>query len=331
MKIKETVGIDVSKLTLDAFIHTTQQHGKFNNDEAGFKKLIKWVFKDSQFKKVEVYFLLEHTGKYAIEVVNYLSKKSFLFNRIPALVIKKSMGIVRSKSDKLDAKVIAKYAYRLRDEIKETGTFNLNIQQLQSLTGLMENLVKKRAGLKSSLKENQCIPILKEIKSLTSIPKRLIKQLNVEIKNLQKEIFEIIKNDENLSKIYKLITSIKGIGPKTAIQVIIYTEGFTKFLNARKFASFCGIAPFQNQSGTSLKGKTKVSNYANKKLKKLLHMCARSAIQHCPEMRQFYNRRIGMGKHSMSTINVVRNKLVSRMFAVIKRGTPYVDTYKYAA
>lgn len=331
MKIKETVGLDMSKLTLDAFIHTTQKHAKFSNNEEGFKKLIKWVFKNSQYKKVEVYFLLEHTGKYAIEVVNYLSKKSFLFNRIPALVIKKSMGVVRSKSDKLDAKVIAKYAYRIRDEITETGTFNLSIQQLQSLTGMMENLVKKRAGLKSSLKENQSIPLLKKIKSLISIPKRLIKQLDIEIKNLKKEIFEIIKNDENLAKIYRLITSIKGIGPKTAIQVIIYTEGFTKFLNARKFASFCGIAPFPNQSGTSLNGKTKVSNFANKKLKTLLHMCARSAIQHCPEMRQFYNRRIGIGKHSMSTINIVRNKLVSRMFAVIKRGTPYVEIYKYAA
>lgn len=331
MKIKETVGLDVSKLTLDVLIHTTQDYARFENSKSGLKKLTRWVFRLSKFKKEEIFFLLEHTGRYALEAVNYFSESNINFDRIPAIVIKKSMGIIRSKSDKIDAKTIAHFAYRIKDEIKKSGTFNNRIQEIHSLVGLKDDLTKKRAGLKASLTGNKSIPLLKTNKSLINIPKRLIKILDKEIKLLQKEIMSKIKADEELFEIYNLITSVKGIGQETAIRVIIYTEGFTKFPTWRKFASFCGIAPFPNQSGTSLRGKTKVSHYAHKKLKSLFHMCARSAIEHNPEMRQYYNQRIAKGKHPMSTINIVRNKLMARMFAAVERRSPYVDIYKYAS
>ncbi|MCK5705403.1 MAG: IS110 family transposase, partial [Cyclobacteriaceae bacterium] len=92
--------------------------------------------------------------------------------------------------------------------------------------------------------------------------------------------------------------------------------------------SYCGIAPFPNTSGTSIRGKTKVSNLANKKIKSLFDLCAKSAIQHNPEMKAYYNRRLEEGKNKMSTINIVRNKLLSRIFAVVNRQTPYVDGYE---
>jgi transposase len=113
--------------------------------------------------------------------------------------------------------------------------------------------------------------------------------------------------------------------------MIVYTDCFTKFNDWRKFASYCGIAPFPYQSGSSVKGRTKVSHLANKKIKALINMCAISAIQHNPEMKQYYQRRLEIGKNKMSTINIIRNKLISRVFAVIKRQTPYVDTMKFAA
>ncbi len=104
-----------------------------------------------------------------------------------------------------------------------------------------------------------------------------------------------------------------------------------KFKDARKFASFCGIAPFPNSSGTSIRGRTKVSHLANKKIKSLLDLCAKSAIQSNPEMKSYYHKRIEQGKNKMSTINIIRNKIVYRVFAVVKRQTPYVNTMKFAA
>ena len=113
--------------------------------------------------------------------------------------------------------------------------------------------------------------------------------------------------------------------------LIAYTNAFTKFNDTRKFASFCGIAPFPNSSGTSIKGRTKVSHLANKKIKSLLDLCAKSAIQSNPEMKNYYQKRIEQGKNKMSTINIIRNKILSRVFAVVKRQTPYVDFMKFAA
>ena len=129
----------------------------------------------------------------------------------------------------------------------------------------------------------------------------------------------------------RLIISIKGVGKQTALFMIVYTHGFTKFKNWRKFASYCGIAPFPNLSGTSIRGRTKVSNLANKKIKSLFDLCAKSAIQHNPEMKAYYYGRLDEGKNKMSTINIIRNKLLARIFAVVERQTPYVDTMKYAA
>jgi transposase len=107
--------------------------------------------------------------------------------------------------------------------------------------------------------------------------------------------------------------------------MIVTTNGFTKFASWRKFATYCGIAPFPNTSGTSIRGKNKVSNLANKKLKSLFDLCAKSAIQNNPEMKIYYNRRIEKGKNKMSTINIVRCKLLARIFAIVKRQIPYVN------
>ena len=141
----------------------------------------------------------------------------------------------------------------------------------------------------------------------------------------------IIVNNKELKMMYTLILSIKSIGPQTALYMIVYTAAFSKFSNARKFASYCGIAPFPNRSGTSIRGQTKVSNLANKKIKSLLDLCAKSAIINNNEMRLYYQQRVEQGKSKMSTINVVRNKLLARIFAVVKRQSPYVDMMKYVA
>lgn len=159
----------------------------------------------------------------------------------------------------------------------------------------------------------------------------MINYLTKQIKCIENEIIQIIENECELQKSLNLILSIKGIGIQMATTMIIATENFTKFENWRKFASYCGVAPFPYQSGTSIRGRNKVSNLADKKIKSLIHMCAISAIQHNPEMKNYYLKRVEKGKNKMSTINIIRNKLLARIFAVINRQTPYVDTMKFAA
>jgi transposase len=158
----------------------------------------------------------------------------------------------------------------------------------------------------------------------------MIHYLSKQIDALEKEMTDLIKTDKKMIKLYNLIISVKGVGFVVASNILVMTNCFTSFKDSRKFACFAGIAPFDKQSGTSLKMKSKVSHYANKKMKSLLNLSASSAILADPELKAYYQRRVEEGKSKMSTLNIVRNKIVHRIFAVVQRGTPYVPLYKHA-
>jgi transposase len=268
------------------------------------------VYKNSSFSKENILFIFEHTGLYSHQLSVYLTEKKVPFSLVPGLEIKRSLGITRGKNDKLDATKIALYAYRLRDELEPTILPTDLIQSLKNLLSLRDRFVKQRAGFIASLNEQKRVLVKKENQLLLSAQEKIIKHLSKQIAVIETEMLKMICSDEQLSNQFKLITSITGIGTQTALFVIAYTHGFTRFKTWRKFAAFCGIAPFPNTSGTSIRGRTKVSNLANKKIKTLFDLCAKSAIQHNPEMKAYYNRRIDECNNKMSKINIIRNKLL---------------------
>ena len=331
MKIKDVIGIDVSKLTIDASVHQQQSSRQFINSNEGFKKLCKWSLKQSKQTKENLLFIFEHTGLYSQQLSVYLSKEEYHFVIVPGLAIKRSLGIARGKDDRVDAKRIALYGYRLREEIKLTKLPSEEINKIKSLLTQRDKMVRQRAGYKASFKEMKRVMKIKDNKVLFQTQKSIIKSFDKQIDAIEKEINQIITDNEDLERNYYLLKSITGIGDQIALYLIVLTENFTKFNNSRKFASYCGIAPFPNSSGTSIRGKTKVSSLANKKMKSLLDLGAKSSIQFNTEMMMYYQRRLEEGKNKMSTINIIRNKLLSRAFAVVKRQTPYVNTIKYAA
>jgi transposase len=145
------------------------------------------------------------------------------------------------------------------------------------------------------------------------------------------EMEAIIEGQKELEQNYNLLLTIKGVGKIVALITIIKTHNFTRFSNARKFACFCGTAPFEHSSGTSIKRKSRVSPLADRKMKTLLDLAAKSAIQNDKELRTYFLKRTEAGKPKMSTINIVRNKILYRMFAVVKRQTPFLDNYPQAA
>ena len=331
MKIKETIGIDVSKLTVDVCIHSNQQHEVFENTPVGFKKMIKWVDKLCKYSAQESLFVFEHTGLYSYQLSVFLTEQNKPFCIIPGLEIKKSLGIARGKEDKIDAIKIALYGYRRKDELRPYKLPDRELIDLKRLLSLREQLVKQRAGYKASLKEQKRVLVKKDNVVLFETQEKMIAYLSKQIDKVENEMNQIIETNEELKKTFDLIVSIKGVGKQTALFMIVYTHGFTKFKNARKFASYCGLAPFPNSSGTSIRGRTKVSHLANKKIKSLFDLCAKTSIQCNEEMKQYYQKRVAQGKNKMSTINVIRNKLLARIFAVVNRQTPYVNVMKYAA
>lgn len=331
MEINNVIGIDVSKLVLDVVVHNTKAYKQFENSNAGFKKLCQWALKESMVEKDKLLFAFEHTGLYSYQLAIHLSNEEFCFSMIPGLEIKRSLGISRGKDDRIDAAKIARYAYRIRDEIRQTHLPEKDIDQLKSLLNLRDRMVRQRAGYKVSLSEMKRVKKIKDNQTLFDAQTKLITSFNKQIASLEAEMIEILMNNTTLANQFNLATSIVGIGPQTALYMIVLTCGFTKFKDSRSFASYSGIAPFPHISGTSIRGKTKVSNLANKKMKSLFDLAAKSAVQFNVEMKLYYNKRIEEGKPKMSTINIIRNKLLSRVFAVIRRGTPYVEILKYAS
>ena len=331
MKIKEVIGIDISKLSNEASIHTSQLDLNFENNKKGFKKLITWVQKNTKYKPEEIMYSFEHTGMYSFQLASFLTEKQYQFIILPGLEIKRSLGIQRGKNDKVDAKRIALYAYRRKDEIKPYVMPSKELTKIRRMLSLRDKLVKHRAGYMATLKEQTRVLVKSDNKVLFTVYNKMIRELDKQIGKIDVELNIIISENSGIKKMYDLITSIKGVGPQTALYMIVLSNGFLSFKNFRKFASYAGIAPFQYQSGTSIKGKTKVSHLANKKIKTLLSSCATSAIKWNPEMKAYYNRKLEEGKNEMSIINAVRNKILSRMFAVVNRGTPYINTFKFAS
>lgn len=331
MKFKETVGIDVSKSTLDVCLHSLQVFTRVANTKKGYKTMLVWLKKISGFSADQVLFCFEHTGIYSFPLSCFLSEMQLNYTIVPGLEIKRSLGIQRGKNDKVDAKKIALYAYRRRDEITLYQMPDKSINEMRNLLSLREKLIKQRASLKVTMKEQSCLMVKKDNKLLFSVPQKLINELNKQIAIIDQEIEKVVEENQTILKNYLLVKSIPGVGRQTALHLIVITNNFVLFDDYRKLASYAGVAPFPYSSGTSIKGKNKVNPLANKKLKSLLSSCAVSAIRTDPEMKLYFKRRMEKGIHKMNTINAVRNKLLARVFAVVRRGTPFVTLGKFAA
>lgn len=331
MKFKSLIGIDVSKSTLDVYLRINHCHAVFSNNEKGYQELVEWVMENSGLVLARnLLFGFESTGLYSSQLALFLEKHGLPFFIMSGLELKRSLGIRRGKSDKADSKDIAGYLYEKQEKITPTVLPSQTILKLKKLNSYRERLVKERAAFKTRLKEYDFMVPNKDMEVYISSHEKVIACLEEQIKTVENEMEKFLKKDSSLMKQYNLINSIKGVGPQTALTLIILTEGFTKFSTWRKFASYAGTAPFPNQSGT-FKGRTKTSRLANKRIKALLTMCASTSILYNAEMKKYYDRRVKEGKSKMSTINIIRNKIIARAFAVINRNSVYVDTLKYAA
>jgi transposase len=332
MKKKQVfIGIDVSKATLDVFIHDYNNYFIVENSLKGFVILLERAIKGTSCTKHELFFCFENTGKYSRMLSIFLFTQGIPFAMEPALQIKKSLGITRGKNDKVDSRRIALYAYEKRESLKATVLPGAKIDQMKSLLSLREKLIKHRTAYKNGLTDLYDCYEEGENNLVIEVQKRLICNLDEEIERIEVKIKDLIKKDESMSKNFKLILSVKGIGKILGYYLIAYTANFTQFANARAFACYSGIAPFDNSSGTINKP-TRVHSIANKQMKALLNLAAMSVIQCRGEYQQYYNKRVNeKGKNEMSTLNIIRNKIVYRVFAVVKRETPYVDLYRFVA
>jgi transposase len=170
------------------------------------------------------------------------------------------------------------------------------IQKLKALLVLRERMVKMKTQLEVPINESREFISSSIQKEVIKRCLRSAKSLQNDIDNIEKSISKLIQEDQRVRQQFDLITSVPGVGKITALNVIISTGEFTRIRDAKKFACYAGVAPFEHSSGSSIRGKTRVSKMANMTLKKFLHLGAMAAIQSCPELKDYYHRNVEAGK-----------------------------------
>jgi transposase len=321
MQFKQFIGIDVSKNTLDITVLDSQgnqmAYEQTSNNLSSIKKCFSKIQKETKISLSECLFCMEYTGIYNLPLVQWLSDLSAHIWMESGAQILKSQGVVRGKSDKVDSLRIAKYAFLNRNQVRLWKAPRAIIQRLASLMSLRRRLIKIKSQLSVGVNEQVGFLDKETLNALKKHSKAPLDAIKKQIEKIEIEILEIIKSDERIHQLYKIITSVDGVGLVTATHIIVTTNEFINITDGRKYACYSGVVPFEHRSGTSIRGKNRVSHMANKKIKTLLHLAAISAIRVKGDLKEYYERKVAEGKHKMSVLNAIRNKIVLRIFACV--------------
>ncbi len=328
MQYKFYAGVDVSKATLDVALIDDQHremidHIEVSNDDEGIGQMLEWLNTHQGFAVDQTLFCMEATGLYCYPLLQFLHLQQSPTWVENAIQIKRSLGIQRGKNDKVDAKRIAQYACKNSDRVRLWQPRREVVEQLKQLAALRERLVETRKRLLTPVNEFRQYGNQAMAKMLEKSMSKSIRALEKDIEGVEQKLKAIIDGDDDLKRIFNLATSVVGIGLVTAINLIIHTNEFKMLTDVRKLACYCGIAPFEYSSGSSIRGKRRVHPMANRKLKTNLHMGSLVGVQLDPGLKAYYERKVAEGKNKMSVLNAVKNKMLARVLAVVKRGEPY--------
>ncbi len=313
------IGIDISNLTLDICIKKDGQLQYFTIHNQ--IKAIKAFFKKHTTEGNVI--AMENTGRYNWNLYEVLASSNFQVYVIPPVHLKMSLGLSRGKNDKVDALRICSYIEKNQAESIIWKPSSIVVRQLKVLLTERQSRIKMKSQLIRQQYDYRLMKTLALDKDLLSLNKQLIKAIEIQILKIEADIEKSILGDQELKKQSELIKSVPGVGKVVSWTLIAKTEGFTTISDPRKLACYCGVAPFDYQSGTSIRGRSRVSMFADKNMKTLLHLAAMSAIRLNNELKMYYQRKVGEGKNKMSVLNAVRNKIIHRVFAVIKNQTIY--------
>jgi transposase len=333
-EIKNFIGIDISKGWLDFAATTPESKNKtlefrLDNDPEDIKTLKRVLKKEGITMGKKTLVTFEHIGTYSRPLIKYLTGQHCAICQESALRIKKSLGIQRGKTDKIDAKRILEYSIRNVDKLHIWKTPKPSLLQMKDLLSMRERFRKIEWMLKTPVDDKMNFLTKKYVTFLNRIQKQTITQVEASVKELEKQIKLTIESDEEINHKVELIQTIPGIGQIIAANLVCATRNFTSFSTGRQLACYAGCVPFPHSSGISVKGKSKVSQVANKKIKALIHLVALQGIRKNGEFRKYYDKKVKEGKAKMSVINAVRCKILLRVAAVVKRDKPYMTEKDY--
>lgn len=315
-----TVGIDISKMYFD--IYFKDFTGKevvthLKNNKEGFADLLKKIPLDS-------WVVMEASGPYYYSLASFLYEKGIKVAVINPLVIRRfmQMQLKRTKTDSADAKGIALYGQLM--QLKKWKPLKENYLKIKQWWALRKQLLKSHHALNRQLEAFLATGDIDGCLKKT-IEKEII-GLNEKIKKVDNQLNDLIKTENGALK--EQLESIPGIGSKTSLILIISLRGLEDFNNYKEVISYLGLSPRIYESGTSVKGKSKICKMGMSEARKCLYMAALSSKRHNAACRELYSRLRARGKaHRVAMIAVV-NKLIKQAFAIAKNGTLYEDDFQ---
>ncbi|XMO87594.1 IS110 family transposase [Algibacter sp. AS12] len=309
-------GIDISHLVFDV-TDSDGNYYQFKNSILGFKKFVKLIENNS-------HCVMEATGYYHYQLAYYLLESGIKVSVENPLSVKRfiQMKLSKVKTDKSDSKLICEYAKQVEVKLWQ-GNSKHQTECLQ-MTRLLSVYTKQSTMLKNKLHGEAVLgnPSKDVLRSL----KRSLKQVQKEIKAMEEKLTMLVKQVHQ--DVITRLKSIPGIGKKTALMLVVLTDGFGRFTSGSELCSYAGLTPVIRKSGSSVNGRSRISKIGNQKLRNLLFMCSFNACKYNKACREIYERLVAKGKSKKLALIAVCNKLLKQAFAIAKSGLVYDQTYR---
>ena len=315
-KATKFLGIDISKDVFDVSF-PDGKHLQFTNELNGYRQFHEVITMDNCC-------VMEATGSYHLGLATWLFDAGVAVAVVNALSIKRfvQMRLKLAKTDKADAKMIRLYA-ELEKPLLWSPPAEY-VQQASEINGLVEMLIRQRTALKNkhhsvSLRPGNFAVVIKHLQ-------KQIAFLNKQISELECKMEELIKKFQG--DLLSRLKSIPGIGTKTAMFLIVITDGFTAFDSSKQLSAFFGLAPTIRLSGKSVRGQSRISKAGNNVIRNLLFMCSFSACKNNKACKDLFDRIVAKGKSKKLALIAVANKLLKQSLAIAKSGLKYDEEYQ---
>lgn len=309
------LGIDISKASFDVALLKDEKRSKtakFDNTSAGFEQLSQWLVAQGV---EQVHACLEATNIYGHGLATYLFHQGQRVSIVNPARVKgyAKSQLSRTKNDRADAGLIARFCRDLKPSLWQPSA--AEVAKLQGFSRRLEALERMVTQEKNRLDLGD--------EEFRADIEAHIQFLNEQVESVKKRLHEHIQVHERLAKQHQLLTSIAGIGDKTAAIVLAEIGTLAMFDSARQLAAFAGLTPQEFTSGSSLNGKTRLCKIGNPRLRKALYFPALTSIRHCPEIRAFKQRLLQAGKTKMQVVGAVMHKLIRVVYGVLNSGQPF--------
>jgi transposase len=317
---KSILGIDVSKndLVVSLLDHNSNKRktSTFSNNAQGHKELDQWV--RSEVGNHKVLAVSEATGSYSEKIADYLYFHKYDVSIVNPFRIKAyaNSKLSRHKTDMVDASLIAEFANV--NDVKLYKPRSKELKELNSLYRCLQSLKKLKTEAGNHLECKDCLP-----KSVIKIWEKIVNNLEKKISEVEKKAFLLLAKDDNIQRDYNNLQTIPGISKTTAIAILSELPEISNFNNARQLAAYIGITPKHKISGSSIRGKPRISKIGSSILRKALYFPSIVAKKHNPVIKAFCKPLKEKGKHAKVIICAAMRKLVHIVFAVLKHNHPF--------